>query len=226
MPKHEQYADLVNQLREDCKFPGGLLNPFHIEGTNNFIRHNQINPWTVWQGNLDAIILVIGQDWGSLKYFQENNGCDKDDNLTNIRLQTLLSSIGFDPGAFSHPNPQPLFFTNAILGIREGDYMSGSVRIKWLEHGNNYTKALLEIIQPKVIITLGAIPLKAIRMLYPDIIPEARINDMVMKNPYHLSENQKLFAMYHCGALGIANLAKNSGRNGWEAMKEIWASIE
>ena len=40
-------------------------------------RSAQIGPWSLWQGNLDAEIMVIGQDWGDKNYFTKNKGHDQ-----------------------------------------------------------------------------------------------------------------------------------------------------
>ena len=225
MPKREQYARLVEKLR-NSQFPNGLVNPFSIGGENHFQKANHINPWSVWQNNLNAKILVIGQDWGSIEYFKENHGRDNDANPTNVTLQNLLKSVGYDPGVFSQPNPQPLFFTNAVLGIREGKAMSGPVRMSWLMDSKPFTQELIDIIQPRIIVTLGAIPLAAVRMIFKDKIPSGKLREIARGNPYSLHENQWLFAIYHCGPLGLANLVRDSGKNGKIAMQEAWNQVK
>jgi len=109
MTAHERYLGLVEKVKTHA-FPDGLVNPFNIGGKNLFRDQNQINPWSVWQNNLEAKILVIGKDWGSVDYFRQNHGRDNDANPTNMTLQNLLAAVGYDPGLFSQPNPQPLFF--------------------------------------------------------------------------------------------------------------------
>jgi DNA polymerase len=226
MSKIERYAALVQQLKQ-CKFPEGLVNPFEIDGENTFREQNHINPWSVWQHDLDAQIMVIGQDWGSVKYFQENKGRDDDGNPTNATLQKLLAGIGFDPGVFSRPNAQPLFFANAVLGIRAGDYMSGPVRMEWVTHSKPFIEKLLAIVQPNIVITLGAIPLSTIRMIAgEEFIPAGKMRDIAPMNPHVFGDNQKLFAMYHCGPLGLANLARDSKMEGKKAMENSWDKIK
>lgn len=225
MTAHERYLGLVEKVKTHA-FPDGLVNPFNIGGKNLFRDQNQINPWSVWQNNLEAKILVIGKDWGSVDYFRQNHGRDNDANPTNMTLQNLLAAVGYDPGLFSQPNPQPLFFTNAVLGIREGKAMSGPVRMSWLTDCMPFTQELLEIIRPRIIVTLGAIPLAAVRSIFKDKIPNGKLRELAPRNPYPLHKNQWLFAMYHCGPLGLANLARDSGKNGKVAMQEAWDQLK
>ncbi len=222
---HERYVRLVEEVKAH-KFVEGLVNPFDIGGKNLFRDQNQINPWSVWQHNLNAKILVIGQDWGSEEYFEKNHGQDNDANPTNITLQNLLSSVGYDPGLFSKPNPQPLFFTNAVLGIREGKAMSGPVRMKWVTDSRPFIQELLGIIRPRIIVTLGAIPLAAVRMIFEDKVRNGKLRELAPGSPYPLNENQWLFAMYHCGPLGLANLARDSRKNGKAAMQDAWDQLK
>ncbi len=74
----------------------------------------QIGPWTQWQGDLDADLMVVGQDWGDVRYFRDNRGLDKAGNPTNLMLAKLLLSIGMSIGSVEHPDPHGrVFLTKA-----------------------------------------------------------------------------------------------------------------
>jgi hypothetical protein len=51
------------------------------------------------------------------------------------------------------------------------------------------------------------------------------MRDIAPENPHVFGENQKLFAMYHCGPLGLANLARDSKMDGKKAMEAAWQKI-
>lgn len=57
----EGYAALVRR-RKACR---SLTNPGKCEG--GIQDSDQIGPWSLWQGNLSADLLVVGQDWGDTR---------------------------------------------------------------------------------------------------------------------------------------------------------------
>ena len=63
MTKEEQYNALVEK-RKACKKCSncGLINPSQIESGK--FDSDEIGPWTRWHGNLNADVMIIGQDWG------------------------------------------------------------------------------------------------------------------------------------------------------------------
>src|ERR1035441_2430857 len=70
----ESYAALVRG-RQACHACRGLINPSECEG--GIHDSDQIGPWSLWQGNLSADLLVVGQDWGDTRYFAKNKGREK-----------------------------------------------------------------------------------------------------------------------------------------------------
>lgn len=85
------YQDLVVR-RKACRSCPGLTNPADCGG-GRFDR-DQLGPWTLWQGNLNADLVVVGQDWGNDTYFLSNSGRDIAGNPTNKTLRDLLSVAG------------------------------------------------------------------------------------------------------------------------------------
>ncbi len=213
--KQERYDQLVKK-RKDYRFKG-LKNPNEIEN-GVYDTGNAINPWSLWQGNLDAEILVIGQDWGNDIYYIQNKGRDTDDNPTNRNLKELFASINIDIGTPNHPDPSAsVFLTNAILGIKPGN-MSARVKASWVnESTEEFLKPLIEIIEPRIIITLGVHAYKAIKKTYK-LKEKAKLSERSRSNPISV-ENKELFAFYHCGSLGTANRSLNQQKADWSAIK-------
>lgn len=218
MNKHEKYQQLVAKRKTDCFFQQeGLINT--AEYKNGVYDCNEIGAWSQWHGDLDAKIVIVGQDWGDECYLVKNQGKDRDDNPTNQNLKTLFSLIGFELGTCipESSHKKGLFFTNAILGIKKGG-MSNSVKDIWIRrHTAEYTKELLNIIQPQIIITLGKKAYKSMRYIKPDL-PDAKLNELIEIDNIEIQSNQFLFPRYHCGGLGLAN------RN-WEKQKGDWLKI-
>ncbi|MEO8593833.1 MAG: hypothetical protein ABI759_10975 [Candidatus Solibacter sp.] len=65
------YAALV-AARRSCRACAGLINPAACDGGNH--DSEAIGPWSLWQGNLNARLVIVGQDWGDTGYFTANKG--------------------------------------------------------------------------------------------------------------------------------------------------------
>ena len=74
--KQLRYRKLVQQ-RKACRacVSLSLTNPSVCQG--GIYDTEQIGPWSQWQGNLNARLMVIGQDWGDSTYFGEHEGLDE-----------------------------------------------------------------------------------------------------------------------------------------------------
>ena len=164
MNKKEAYAQLVQAVQEDYrqrtheddeKKGRPYVAACAYEG-------KQINLWSYWRGNLDADILVLGQDWGSfipdpndkkrkldcmmLENFKRMDDGEKvgyfDGVTVNImsptdrNLITLFKELGMDIGSGPDEN-QPLFFSNLCLGYRNKGY-SGGFKRKWITDDVKY----------------------------------------------------------------------------------------
>jgi hypothetical protein len=113
------YRQLVHD-RKTCRACSGLTNP-SICGDGAY-DSDQIGPWSLWQGNLDADLMIVGQDWGDEAYFLQNAGHESHKNPTNETLRKLLASIGIEiePPSKERGFGGQLFFTNAILCLKTG----------------------------------------------------------------------------------------------------------
>ena len=127
----------------------------------------EINLWTYWQGkgNLDAKIMLVGQDWGcpwddssqptmeQVRKANEGRAYDylhNNPSPTDANLTQLFNELGYDI-----TNPcSDLFFTNYVLGYRNKG-TSGGYKKDWAENDKGYFKELTDIIQPRVILCLG-----------------------------------------------------------------------
>lgn len=191
------YAQLVER-RKDCRCCAGLVNP-----SSNALVHldsAQIGPWSLWQGALDAKLMVVGQDWGDTEYFKKNHGHDHPKNATSCTLMELLASIGITVAA---PSPVdngggPLFFTNAVLCLKDGG-MQAAVKPEWFEHcGSRFLRPTIEIVQPKVLVSLGEQAYRAITALYN--LKRSRFRQAVEQpGGFDLGTGTRYFPRYHCG---------------------------
>lgn len=214
--KISAYKKLVAK-RKAYKFPEGLLNPSEVlNGIYDIEEH--IGPWSAWQGNLDADILLVGQDWGSVDFFIECEGGHLDDSLTNRHLRELFQILGIDIGYPDHPNPDtPVFFTNAVLGLKKGS-MTSNIKSSWLKNdAETFLKPTIDIIEPKIIITLGKKAYDALSNIYP--VKKDVLKNLININPIELPDGMLLFAFYHCGGLGVASRNFELQKKDWESIK-------
>ncbi len=73
--KDKGEAQAYNKLvleRKACRACEGLVNPADYTYDSD-----QIGPWSLWQGNLDSDLIIVGQDWGDTRYFEKWEGRDQ-----------------------------------------------------------------------------------------------------------------------------------------------------
>lgn len=204
----------------------------------------EINLWTYWQGrgNLDAKIMLVGQDWGCpwdassdqvmRNVRNANLGLDYDylegnDSITDNRLAELFQAISYD---IRKPCPD-LFFTNFILGYRNRG-ISGGYQTTWAKHDKGYFKELADIIAPKVILCLGRSTFEGVLSAFQmeSTIRIKDFNSIIESNQNPVAVTLKdgstahVFALAHCGAMGTLN--RNRKKNaGLTLQMEDWKRI-
>ncbi len=218
--KLSAYRELLSQVRvsyEDS--PSGL---------KWYAPCREINLWTYWQGrgNLDARIMLLGQDWGSpwdslsrqtvanihainegteVPYLHNTTESPTDQNLIH-----LFREIGYDiSGCANHPD---LFFTNLVLGYREKGF-SGGFRSQWTDHDAPFFAKLVEIIEPEIILCLGRQTFEGVFKAFPQAhrpricgfnrFIESRDNPVILQ--LSSGKTVKICALAHCGRLGTMN---------------------
>lgn len=180
---------------------------------------SEVNLWSYWQGginNLDADILLVGQDWGNYhdtKYdgiFKSPDSFFKypfKENPTDKNLSNLFAVLG-DAYDISKSNNPKVFFTNLVLCYRKGSGISGGFRQKWARNCSGYFVKLVGIIQPKVIICLGRSVFDAVVRAAGNKPPKCDYNYTISKGAQMLTFNNTtcaVFPMAHCGILGTRN---------------------
>ena len=194
----------------------------------------EINLWSYWQGgkdNLDAKILLVGQDWGSLNTLEINflNYMEKNDNPTDIHLCELFDSIGYNICSVKH---EDLFFTNFVLCYRcKG--LSGGFRQKWADNCSEYFIRLVKIIQPKIIICLGRSVYNSVMKSFGEKPLTGKYNSIIEKGAVSINIGDfcvSVFPMAHCGVLGTynRNRADNNIKDKGSLEKQIqdWEAIK
>ena len=248
MNKEQAYRALISDVKEYYIAQESIHknDPVYLTWYNDC---EEINLWTYWQGrgNLNAKIMLVGQDWGSpadsseeyMAQFAEINEGKRSSywldgtSITDENLIKLFSSIGYTVSSEAPWNPN-LFFTNFVLGYRNKGF-SGSFRSRWLIENRGFFSRLANIIEPKVIICLGRNAFRGVVMAFDKKVHIGNYNAFITgeNNPVEVSlaSGQKVavFAEAHCGAMGTLNrnrLKAPDGTTGIELQKRDWAKIK
>lgn len=191
------YRQLV-QARKACRVCVGLTNPSICEG--GCFDGDEIGSWSGWQGNLDAEVMVVGQDWGDVRWFVAERGQSTNTSRTNTTLVQLLGEAGIRIGLPRETSGRgTAFFTNAILCLKDGGAQA-AVRATWFQNcGVKFLRPLIELVRPRVVVGLGERAYRGILRAYD--LRAGRFSDEVRrKRPVELSAGTFAFAVYHCGA--------------------------
>ena len=196
--KTEAYAALV-RARKECRACAGLLNPAVCGGGVHDSAH--IGPWTLWQGNLRADFVIVGQDWGDTNYFIDNRGREKPGNRTNDTLRTLLRSIGREIPAptASDAGGGTVFFTNAILCLKNGGMQAKVMREWFVNCAKRFLRPTIDLIAPRVVVTLGERAYRALARAYG--VPTRSFRKAVdSPEGFTFGDGIICVPVYHCGA--------------------------
>jgi uracil-DNA glycosylase family 4 len=190
------YSALVD-ARKQCHLCDGLENPAVLEDGQFDSPH--IGPWTAWLGDLNAPIMVVGQEWGDRTAFVTQRGIDSAQSPTNIMLRELLRSIGVDvPLVGESPQNRGVYITNAALCLK-GEGCQGPVRPIWFRQcGAAFLRPQVELVRPRVVVTLGQQAYSGLLTAYGLAFPP-RYRDSVEGPGVFLPSGVRVFAVYHCG---------------------------
>jgi len=237
--KKERYQALTEQSEKCCKCKG-VVNPAKC-AEGEFDRPAHIGPWTDWQGNLDAEIMVVGQEWGGTKDYLKQLGKDRTGNNTNGNLIKLMASIGEEL-----PPPEVLqgvteigkyFFTNCVLCLCDGNSSSSSdskskhkrEKVKkstYYSCAEIYLKQQINIVEPRFILVLGMSAWNALMRTYSKIEANA-YEDVVGKTYVMLNDKTTAFPLFHCSPVAV-NLNRSFAEQveDWKRVKTIMEKLK
>lgn len=214
--KQLQYSQLVKD-RKDCRLCApDLVNPSKCED-GIFDQAEHIGAWTRWQGNLNADLMIIGQDWGGTDFYVKYEGIGNDENSTNKSIRELLKSIDINIELPQVGAIGPLFFTNSILCLRQRG-LTGSTKSSWFKNcAGKFLRPQIELVAPGVVATLGY---KAYRAVADAFETSAR---STMKDAVgtitSLQNGSSLVALYHPGRLGMVSRSFADQKLDWQRVR-------
>jgi len=195
MVKAVEYDQLVAE-RAACRRCDALTNPSVVDGGNH--DSTEIGPWSRWQGNLDAKLMVVGQDWGGVTYFRKHAGLEGPGNPTNDTLRDLISLLGIDIGKPGDLRRQGVvFLTNAVLCLKAGN-LQAQVLPAWFRNCGYFLRRQVEIVQPKLLVCLGERSYRGLAVAF-SFRPGRFRNAVELDDGVMLPTGTRAFARYHCG---------------------------
>jgi hypothetical protein len=168
---------------------------------NQFKKHDFIpNKWFDWQNRADAEIMIIGQDWGPYKalekyivdYENSKNGKDFDYNAFlfktfSSRTEKFIFKVIEETyterfKTFDKKIHDKFFYTMAVLFTRQGIHFRGNHNFdeaKSFEISYPYVARQIEIVRPKVIITIGNLGFKVVNRYYKLNYGKIKLTDLI-----------------------------------------------
>ena len=186
-----------------------------------------VNLWNLWRYDLDAEILVIGQDYGT-RVDTVPIFVDPTEEALKILFSNAFGVNVTDPNA-------AVFFTNAANCYRHNK-TTGGTHSGWLPIcANKFFGRLISIIQPKIIIALGGEAFNALTCLDGLPLtcrnPQNNVADTLserMKHDYFLTLDGveiPVFPVYHTGALGRRNRSMDKQIEDWKRIAAATAHL-
>lgn len=194
--RFDSYRRLVLS-RQQCRLCDGLANASAISG--GALDSQEIGPWSRWLGDLNARVLVVGQEWGDQAAFEKQRGLDLPSSATNRMLRRLLASVGVEvPEVGTAVKPTGVFLTNAALCFK-AQGCQGPVRAEWFEKCDSaFLRPQIDLIGPRVVVCLGERAYRAVMSAYQR--PAELVFRVAVEGPgVTLPGGSVAFAVYHCG---------------------------
>lgn len=227
--KKQKFEELVKKLGKcndctnlKCKYKS-LINIFQ---DNNFCT-NIPSIWTDWFNRLDSKIIIIGQDWGPYNDMKKLNKMlynDKSNWNELIECEKSNTKKLLDYYIRESSNNKyslkDIFITNAIMCARQGDnYRGNNIDLKKSTMNcSGYLLEQIEIVKPKVILTLGYYPLMSLSNIFNFKI-EKTLKETILNFPEIKINNYVIIPLYH----PVAQIRKIEQL---EQYKKIWNYIE
>lgn len=219
--KSDAYIKLVDK-RKNCSLckKSGLTNPSMIEGGK--YDSNEIGPWTRWNNDLNAKIVIVGQEWGDIDSFVTQRGKDNSKSPTNEMLFHLLASIGI--GISKAPrqiNPTGVFLTNAALCLKGGGAQAPVSRGWFNNCASPFLREQIDLVKPIVVVTLGEEAYRGVCRSYK-IAATKNFRDAVgLILPLSLDAglHLRLVPVYHCSANGLITRSLAKQFDDWRLVK-------
>lgn len=131
--------------------------------------------WTDWFHRLNSKIMIIGQDWGPFSGMEKlNKSLRQDKSNWNELVESEKSNTKkmlekyIKESSENKFSLNDIFITNAIMCARQGNnYRGNNIDLKKsTTNCSEYLLKQIDIVNPKIILTLGYYPIFALSKIY------------------------------------------------------------
>ena len=220
----DDYRALV-EARKACRIcvhrnPGRIRSCAEFDFDPDVVSH-----WEQWLGHKHPKILVVGQDFGNVDYFVRHRGRDEPHQKTNDNLQKLLAEAGISTRNPPDRDPDaPVFMTNSILCIKEGR-MTEPILARWISScTERHLTPLFRYLRPPVVVGMGSAGWRAVRQVFALHDAPRRIS-LAAGASWVVADGTRVFAVGHCGPLGMQNRPWPLQRADWRSIGEVLSSL-
>lgn len=210
--KKEKFYELLNSMKncEECIYlkssKGKDYSLINIYSNGEFCK-NIPSIWTDWLNRLDAKIMIIGQDWGPFLDMEKLHELyQKDPTKTNWKYlinqekssTKKLLELYIKESSNGEYSLDDMYITNAIMCARKGtSYRGNNINLKVSSRNcSKYLQSQIDIVKPKVILTLGYYSLYALSKIY-DFNIDNTLKDAIDSNPEIKTNGFVIIPLYH-----------------------------
>lgn len=161
--------------------------------------------WTDWYSRLQSNIMIIGQDWGPFQdmeilnrsLFPDKSNWKELMESEKSNTKKMLSHYIWNSSKEKY-SLEDCFITNAIMCARRGEHYRGdNIDLKKSTLScREYLHRQIEIVKPKVILTLGYYPLLSLSHIFHFPI-EKTLKETIQKTPEILVHRFIIIPLYH-----------------------------
>ena len=209
--KPEALLDLA-RLRQSTRFDGyACIGDFH----GGIFECDHVSPYTKSGNNVDAEIMVVGQDWSST------------DRLSREPPDMQSAELGYTPNLPTNKNLDDLlmrhfgltraecYLTNLFPFVKQGN-LSAKIPLKDLiDCAQRFTLKEIKIVSPQIVVCLGIATFNALRRASG--IKRAQDIDHGVKSPFRF-EHSNVHCVAHTGVQGMNERGREQVERDWQRM--------
>ena len=217
----EEQIEVLTKARQACRLcmktdPGAIRNGSESDYDSPVVSH-----WSQWLGDLQPLLLIVGQDFANFASFEKFRGHPNHSNPTNQNLYRFLREAGFCPKPPSEKDvTSRVFLTNSFLCLKTSNGMNGAARRDWSRNcTEHHLQPLMRVLAPKAMVALGGPAWESIRERFSLASAPAHISEAA--GGHWAAKDAEIFAMGHCGSLGLRNRGEDLQRGDWQRLGDF-----
>ena len=206
-----------------------LINIFEKE----YFYKNIPSIWTDWYNRLASKIMLVGQDWGPFidmnkfhKLYINNpskeNWKDIIEQEKSMTKRLLTKYLVQSAKSFNmNISLDDIYITNAIMCARKGNnYRGSNINLKVSTcNCSEFLKKQIDIVKPKIILTLGYYPIYSLSMIY-DFKICSTLTETIETYGKIILDNFVIIPLYHPASQIKKEIQLNQYMKIWDCFKK------